>query len=226
MSAHRKPDNELIGQTFGLMTVLRFDRREKRRRWWICQCQCGTIKPACHTDLINGATKSCGCQRPTQLAAGRAALTVHGHSGLIQSPTYRTWHKMKQRCLNPQSSHFHLYGGKGVVICARWLAFENFLSDMGERPVGESIDRIDSNGNYEPGNCRWATPREQGNNTNRNVFLEHEGERLTVAEWARKWGLPPHVVHSRVVKMGWSMERAKRESVKPRTERTNETATS
>lgn len=218
MAPPRKPDDELIGQKFGRMTVLAFDCREKRKRWWLCRCDCGAIKRACHSDLLNGATKSCGCLHGSQLAAAHAAKTIHGHSGKRHTPTYATWHSMKQRCLNSNSSHYHLYGGKGVSICERWLTFENFLADMGRRPAGRSIDRIDSAGNYEPSNCRWATPIEQGNNTKRNVFVEYQGERFTVAQLARQKSVKPSVLGGRL-DMGWDIERALTEPVQPRAHR-------
>lgn len=100
----------------------------------------------------------------TKIAEG---LTIHGHSKRVSadaSPTYRSWQAMKHRCLNPRATKWDLYGGRGITVCARWMRFDTFLSDMGERPDGTSLDRIDPNGNYEPGNCRWATPLEQRHN--------------------------------------------------------------
>lgn len=107
------------------------------------------------------------------------------------SPEYVVWSGMKERCLNPSNTTFADYGGRGITICARWLdSFESFFADMGPRPPGTSINRIDNNGNYEPGNCRWATPKEQAGNTRRSIIVDWQGERMTVAECARREGLP------------------------------------
>lgn len=104
--------------------------------------------------------------------ARRKDQTTHGHRGPSHrhspSPTYRTWLSMKTRCFNANYYHFHLYGGRGITVCQEWKdSFEAFLRDMGERPEGKTLDRIDPDGNYEPGNCRWATPKEQAANTRR-----------------------------------------------------------
>lgn len=207
MAPPRKSDTELLGLKFGRMTVIAFAERAKRKRWWLCRCDCGTQKKACHTDLLNGATKSCGCLGDVRLQQMWDATKVHGHSGKRQTPTYRSWHKMKQRCLNPNDDGYQEYGGRGITICERWLSFENFLADMGERPKGTSIDRKDTNGNYEPFNCRWATPKEQCNNMRKNVFLEYAGRRLTVAQWSREVDVSRGTIRSRLAS-GWSVERA------------------
>lgn len=208
MAPPRKSDTELIGHRFGRMVVVAFAERAKRKRWWLCRCDCGTEKKACHTDLLTGATKSCGCLSVEHRAKGWAASTTHGQGGKLRTPTYNSWHKMKQRCLNPKNDEYSNYGGRGITVCERWLDFENFLADMGPRPTGTSIDRFpDKNGNYEPGNCRWATAKEQNNNMRKNIFLEYGGTRLTVAQWARRLGISPGTLHGRL-RSGWSVERA------------------
>lgn len=128
-------------------------------RSYICICDCGVTKDVRVNNLTSGKVVSCGCHKNEK---ARDRVLTHGMS---KSLTYRSWQKMKERCLNPRSNRFHIYGERGIVICDRWRnSFENFIADMGERPNGKSLDRINPNGNYEPTNCRWATPKEQANN--------------------------------------------------------------
>ena len=129
------------------------------KRSYICICECGVKKDVAVNHLTSGKVVSCGCHKD---ANTKARFTTHG---MTKSTTYRSWQKMKERCLNPKSNRFQIYGERGIVICNRWInSFENFLEDMGDRPEGKSLDRINPNGNYEPRNCRWATPKEQANN--------------------------------------------------------------
>lgn len=123
-------------------------------------------------------------------------------------PTYSSWRGMKSRCLNPKDKRFHDYGGRGIAVCERWKnSFSNFLKDMGDRPDGKSLDRYpDKNGDYKPGNCRWATPVEQQNNTRRNRTVKFKGVTLTVSEWARKLQLPYERIITRL-KRKWPLDR-------------------
>lgn len=123
-------------------------------------CKCGNTFQAYRFSIKNGTTKSCGCLNKKLSAERAKSRTRHGRSR-IKDPTYITWTRMKVRCNNPNDRHYYLYGGKGITIHSDWLVFENFLRDMGERPSTDySIDRIDPNGNYEPGNCRWVLKSE------------------------------------------------------------------
>ena len=124
---------------------------------------------------------------------------IHGHSGRgKRSPTYQSWLCMKGRCQNPNVPYYQRYGGRGIMVCERWQTFENFLDDMGERPPGSSIERIDNNLGYFPGNCKWALIRDQQNNMRSNRHLAFCGLNLTLAEWARKLALHPHTISGRL----------------------------
>lgn len=152
---------DTVGHRYGKLVVLR-ERRLRSggqvRSFCNCRCDCGKLCLMAKASLRNGDTKSCGCER------GRAS--VHGHARRGgKSLEYICWTNMKARCLYPKNNRYEYYGGRGIKVCERWLeSFENFLADMGPRPRGMSIDRINPDGNYEPGNCRWATSKEQNNN--------------------------------------------------------------
>ena len=122
--------------------------------------------------------------------------------------TYRSWSECRQRCENPNNRKWPSYGGRGIKVCARWASFANFLADMGERPDGHSLDRINNDGDYEPNNCRWATPSEQARNRRSSHTLTAFGETLTIAEWAERTGLKHHTIAWRINKLGWTAERA------------------
>ena len=155
----------MIGRNFGRLTVIEYagtDKGQKKR--YKCICECGKYHIARGDNLKRGCTKSCGCYRKDE-GHKRGILAIHGHARRGRtSPTYNSWAGMKNRCTNPNYVEYKYYGGRGITVCVRWFNYENFLADMGERPKGKSIDRMDNDGNYEPGNCRWATPKEQRNN--------------------------------------------------------------
>ena len=151
----------------------------------------------------------------TSRVRGPSSLRTHGH-GTDNSPTYRSWAQMLQRCRNPKNDRFKDYGGRGIIVCDRWRSFENFLSDMGSRPEGTSIDRYpDKNGNYEPGNCRWATRREQQNNMRSNAVLACYGITATLSEWAERTGIAKDTLRRRV-NMCWPVDRILAQPVQQR----------
>lgn len=157
---------DISGARFGFLVALRptgIQHGGNSGAQWSCVCDCGTTLLAGSCSLRSGHTKSCGCKKAALVAAARK---THGHSqGGRVSPTYGSWHNMLRRCSEPTHNRYHLYGGRGVTVCDRWAnSFENFLEDMGERPEGKTLDRVDVNGNYEPANCKWSTPTEQARN--------------------------------------------------------------
>lgn len=132
---------------------------------------------------------------------------THGASrGGKTTPTYNSWKLMKARCLSKSNRSYHHYGGRGISICKRWMKFENFIADMGEKPFGRSIDRIDNNGNYTPKNCRWSTQLIQMSNTRRSVYLTFRGRRQHVSAWARELGCNSWSITLRI-RGGWSVEK-------------------
>lgn len=197
---------DLTGKRFGRLVVLQETPvRRNGNVMWLCQCDCGTIKKVNGDPLRRGAILSCGClQRETAPTAARNACLKHG---MTYSPTWKSWSEMKARCLNPSHKLYYYYGGRGIKVCTRWIeSFENFLEDMGEKPSGTSLDRIDNNGNYEPNNCRWATDIQQARNKRNNIIITFNGETLCLAEWAEKLGIDYKILHHRYQR-GWSADR-------------------
>ncbi len=134
----------------------------------------------------------------------------HGHKrGYKPSPEYLSWMNLRRRCLNPSSKSFASYGGAGVTVCRRWSMFDNFIADMGPKPTPtHQIERVDNSGNYEPGNCRWATPVEQANNRRSNVWITHNGKTQTIAQWAAESGLKLGTLWYRLYRAKWPFEKA------------------
>lgn len=157
-----RPAIDLTGKKIGRLKVIRRDMEaiggSNRHVRWICQCECGKIKSIFSHSLKGGHTLSCGCKQSEEVTARN---TTHG---LYYSLTYESWHAMIQRCTNPKLRAWRWYGARGITICKRWLKFENFYADMGERPRGLTLDRKNNDGHYNQTNCRWATWSEQNLN--------------------------------------------------------------
>lgn len=180
----------MTGQAFGRLTVIERSGsfgcgKGRGQAIWRCSCECGGEVSVRRDHLVSGNTRSCGC-------------LMHGISNTAE---YQSWAHMRRRCGNPRNNSFHNYGGRGITVCERWQVFENFLADMGARPSAlHSIDRIDVNGNYEPGNCRWATAVEQNSNTRRSHFITANGLTKTLAEWSRSSGLGHNTIRCRLAR--------------------------
>lgn len=208
--AHNRLD--LTGQQFGRLTVIKYLYTDKNRKAvWLCQCACGQQTKVLAGKLRNGHTSSCGCWAREVTApflrARREENYKHGGCG---TPTYKSWDSAKQRCFNPNDDHYPSYGGRGVTMCDRWrYSFQNFLDDMGERPKGTTIDRWpDPLGNYEPGNCRWATPTQQSQNRPSNRYCAMGPGGLPLKEVVKRWGRAPYPTVLARLRNGWDEEDA------------------
>lgn len=148
--------------------------------------------------------RNCGNGNKSWFKPGVAQTTKHG---MTNSMTYKTWSGMLSRCRTTSATGYENYGGRGIRVCDRWLDFNNFLEDMGEKPAGMSIDRINSNGDYEPGNCQWSTRKEQNRNQRRNVELTHEGRSQCISAWAEELGFEEATIRARLSR-GWSVDMA------------------
>lgn len=191
-------------ETFGRLTtigpkfLLPFGNRGRRQAFQVCKCSCGTIIVLQHGLLKRSSTRSCGC-----LQKELASIRRKTH-GLSRSPEYRTWVNINYRCYNSNYTSYKNYGGRGIAVCDRWRepddkGFLNFLADMGKRPSKQhSIERENNNGNYEPGNCRWATRHEQNRNQRSNVNLTYNGKTQCIADWEKEFSLGRAVLRNRL----------------------------
>ena len=190
------------GSVFGELEVLSEAGIRNGVRYVICVCTCGIRKRFSLSAIASGSTKSCGHVR------NRGRAPIHGHRGVKPSRTYSTWLSMKGRCFHKGNSSYYSYGAKGITICDEWIeSFDRFLEDMGERPDGMTLDRIDNSKGYSKDNCRWATPYQQQCNRPDNRIVEFNGVRQALAQHCREQGMRYTAVLSRL-KMGWDIHRA------------------
>lgn len=195
---------DMTNYKFNGCTVLKRAKNKGKNVCWLCVCKCGNEFIVRATDIRTGNTKSCGCLNK-KLAGDRARK--HGNR---DSRLYTIWNNMKARCLNPNSTSFKNYGDKGINICDEWVdSFESFYNWAIQNNYTDelTLDRIDSNGNYNPDNCRWSTMKKQQNNRGNNNILVYEGIEHTVAEWSKITGIPYDTLWKRI-KEGWSIEKA------------------
>lgn len=176
---------KLDGKRFNRLFVIKYDFKYKK---YLCKCTCGTEKLIQSGALRNGFTKSCGCLSSESTSK---RFLKHGFASNYKiEKIYSVWTSMKQRCFNKKNPFFKQYGGRGIKVCERWMVFENFYKDMGNPKPGMSINRINNNGNYEPGNCEWTTRKIQQNNTRRNKLFTLNGISKTLAEWSDYLNIP------------------------------------
>lgn len=200
----RKPISVPAGTRFGRLIVVEeagpcLAPCGTNARRFRCKCDCGVVSVVLLYRLRSGATLSCGCLRKTNACT----------HGLSHSPEYNVWYGMIRRCVDPNNKDYETCGGRGITVCDRWKeSCQAFLEDMGTRPsLKHIIHRVDNDGNYEPGNCRWATWKYHGRNKRNNKVLTHQGQTKCVSEWADDLGISRATLGSRL-KQGWSVERA------------------
>lgn len=198
----------LTGKVFGRLTAVEDLGCKNGQRLYRCLCTCGKEKAVKANSLIHEkGARSCGCLQ-------REVVTKHG---LADTRIYQTWRDMLARCYNPQVDSYSNYGGRGITVCEQWREdVRNFLADMGEPPTPlHTLDRCNPFGNYEPGNCRWATIVEQANNRRTNVVLIHDGKEMTLTQWSQELGINPSTIRHRL-RLGWTVGRALSEPVNNR----------
>jgi len=208
MSAHNFKD--LAGQRFNRWLVkTRAPNSKSGKARWLCICDCGNESILDSTSFTSGNSKSCGCY---EIEMSRLRFSTHG---ACRRPEYRIWASLKDRCLNPSDRAYKHYGARGITICNEWRdSFAAFLRDMGHRPAGMTLDRIDNNLGYSPQNCRWTTWQNQQRNKRSNHLVTLNGETLCLSEWAERQGFNEGIILYRL-SHGWTPEEAILTPVRP-----------
>lgn len=184
-----------IGNTFTRLTVLsRSDNALDGTAQWLCQCECGKKIVRKGSALRSGVIKSCGCYNIESHTKHKSCFTKE----------YKSWQSMKDRCYNPKSKDFERYGARGIYVCDKWIKdFSAFFADMGKRPKGYSIGRIDNNGLYSPENCQWESPLQQANNTRKTRLITYKDKTMSVSAWARELDVTAQALCKRLKKYGY-----------------------
>lgn len=196
----------LQGQRFGRLTVVEFKGQDNQgNALWRCECDCGGEIVTRNRVLSQGDATSCGCKR----------IESTRKHGMLKSPTYQTWRSVIYRCKYPSCRHFKNYGGRGITVCERWETFENFFEDMGIRPDGCSLDRIDNDKGYFKENCRWASPKQQSRNRRDNQMVQTRYGMVCLKEAAELHGIKYSTLQMRI-SYGWSIEKALNHPVQQR----------
>jgi hypothetical protein len=195
----------LTGKKFGKLTVLeKVENKKQEKTKWLCRCDCGKTKIIRGSSLTSGNTKSCGCY------AKELVKTNFSTHNLAKHPLYKIWANMKSRCENHKNINFSNYGGRGIKVCEEWQEFKPFydwaISNGYEKKL--NIDRINNDGNYEPKNCRWVSPKVNSSNKRNNINFTYKNKTLCLKEWAEELNLDYILLYNRIIKRKWNFEKA------------------
>lgn len=193
---------DLTGQRFGGLVAIRRALPAGKQSRWLCRCDCGSESTVHLGNLRNGHTVSCGCQRSITTTTLKTKHSMYG------TPAYRSWSAMLTRCNNPRNNKYPDYGGRGISVCASWHDFSSFFADMGPRPEGATLGRIDNDGNYEPGNCEWQCDTTQARNKRNTALFTFRGRTETLQAHCESTGIKYATAKSRIYLYGWPVEKA------------------
>ena len=195
--------NIKAGDVFERLTAVRFfEWKRKNGDRWVFLCVCGVEKVINVRSVMTGDTRSCGCLRDEKIR------NVYLSHGMSRTSEHNIWLGITQRCCNPLNKLWEWYGGRGISMCERWRKFENFYADMGPRPVGMSVERVDNEKGYSPENCKWASRHDQTRNKRNNIIVQYEEQSMCLKDFAVKIGIKYHILYYRMAIKGWTLEKA------------------
>jgi len=195
--------SDMVGKRFGRLMVIKYSHSSQERRMWECLCDCGKITFVPTASLNRGVTESCGCLRNDRTV--KAKLT----HGMSKTPEYKAYQHMMSRCYNPNDSNYHNYGGRGIFVCEKWRGHPKaFLEDMGRKPSGCELERLDNNSGYSPSNCAWKNHIDQAKNRRTTTRFKYRGRMICLKDICKSKGLPYSTIHSRIKYGGWTLEDA------------------